>query len=115
MEDIEAKIADVISRLDRIEKALGQLIPRPHDTGTPVSLSTANATLLTGVSQSHVRRAVKRGELPASNVGTAHRPLWRITLHDLAVWYGRKKGGATAVPARSERNDLIRLHAPDRK
>lgn len=110
VEEIADRLADVISRLDRIEKALGRLGPRPP--GTPEYLTVAQAAAAASVSPSHVRRALRRGELPASNVGTDPHPQWRIAPADLTAWVERRKGGTPAVPPGSEMGDLIRRHLP---
>jgi excisionase family DNA binding protein len=67
----------------------------------------------TSLSDSHIRRAVRAGDLPASNVGSDSHPTWRIALKDLEGWMERKKGGAPKVPPRSDLNALIKRHLPD--
>lgn len=72
VEEIAERLGELIRRLDRIEQALGRLAPRPQ--GTPEYLTVAQAATAASVSPSHVRRALRRGELPASNVGTDPHP-----------------------------------------
>jgi excisionase family DNA binding protein len=78
----------------------------------PAYVAVKGAMRITGLSDSHIRRAIHAGQLPASNMGTGRRPLWRIALKDLDEWMERKKGGTTAVPPKSELGDLIDRHLP---
>jgi excisionase family DNA binding protein len=64
------------------------------------------------LSSSHIRRAVRSGDLPASNVGTADRPVYRIARKDLAEWMEKKKGETLNVPPSSELKNLIDRHLP---
>ena len=66
----------------------------------------------TRLSESHIRRAIRRGDLPASNVGTPDHPIWRISRKDLVEWMDRKKGGTSKVPPRSSLKDLVKRHLP---
>ena len=75
-------------------------------------LSVKEAAKAVNLSESHIRRAIARGELPASNVGTAARPTWRIARADLDAWIEARKGGSPKVPPRSDLKDLIRRHLP---
>jgi excisionase family DNA binding protein len=74
-------------------------------------ISIAQAAQITGLSQSHIRRAVRSGELTASNVGTPQRSVWRIARKDLAAWMERKKGGID-LPPKSALKELIEHHLP---
>ncbi len=102
----------VVEMLARIEDRIGA-IPRveghPRD-GSPLSIKQASKAM--NLSETHLRRAIARGELPASNVGSEGRRLWRIAPTDLSLWLERKKGGDQKVPPRSELKDLIRRHLP---
>jgi len=66
----------------------------------------------TQLSESHIRRAIRCGDLPASNVGTPDHPTWRISRKDLVEWMDRKKGGTSKVPPRSSLKDLVKRHLP---
>ena len=66
----------------------------------------------TRLSESHIRRAIRRGDLPASNVGTPDHPTWRISRKDLVEWMDRKKGGTSKVPPRASLKDLVERHLP---
>ena len=66
----------------------------------------------TRLSESHIRRAIRRADLPASNVGTPDHPIWRISRKDLVEWMDRKKGGTSKVPPRSSLKDLVERHLP---
>jgi len=94
----------IVNRLDRIETAL--------TLSAAEYVSIKMASILTGLSPSHLRRAIKSGELPASNCGTSYHPLWRIARTDLIAWMATKKGGTPKVPPRSEIEELIQRHLP---
>jgi excisionase family DNA binding protein len=64
------------------------------------------------LSDSHIRRAIRRGDLPASNVGTPDHPTWRISRKDLFEWLDSKKGASSKVPPRSSLKDLVERHLP---
>jgi excisionase family DNA binding protein len=101
---------DVVSMLRRIEIKLKQLA-----CGSRVKLeyfSIRHAAKITGLSESYIRRAIRSGELPASNVGTWRRPAWRIARTELAQWMERKKGGTVSVAPRSSLGELIDRHLP---
>ena len=66
----------------------------------------------TQLSESHIRRAIRRADLPASNVGTPDHPIWRISREDLVEWMDGKKGGTSKVPPRSSLKDLVERHLP---
>lgn len=105
-------LAMVVEILNRIE---GRLAGAPrmegwHTDGPPLSIKQASRSA--NLSESHVRRAIARGELAASNVGTAGRPLWRIVRADLSRWLEAKRGGHSKLPPRSELKELIRRHLP---
>jgi len=71
-----------------------------------------SASKITGLSKSHIRRAVWSGELWASNVGATQRPTYRIARTDLVAWMEKKKGGTINVPPKSDLDDLIQRHLP---
>jgi excisionase family DNA binding protein len=98
--------------LARIDHAVAHLL-HLHQEARQEWLSIRQAAAVTGLSDTHVRRAVKKGELPASNAGTTGHPIWRIARLDLAQWMERRKGEtAAAVPPKSELSDLIERHLP---
>ncbi len=93
--------------LDRIEAKLDAgLGVRPLASAQANYLSIKEAAALTRLSYSHVRRAVLSGDLPASNVGSATHPVYRIARTALAAWMDNKKGGSV-LPPKSERRGLI--------
>jgi excisionase family DNA binding protein len=55
-------------------------------------VSIKRTAKITGLSDSHIRQAVISGDLPASNVGTTKRPVYRIGKADLAAWLEGRKG-----------------------
>lgn len=99
-------IAETVIRIeDRLTTGQG----RPS---TAAALSIKQAAKAVNLSESHIRRVIARGELPASNVGTAARPTWRIARADLDAWIEAKRGGSPRIPPRAELKDLIRRHLP---
>jgi excisionase family DNA binding protein len=102
---------DASVTLERINAKLDILIEGSEQEAVEF-VSIRQAARLTGLSSSHVRRAVVSGELPASNVGSAARPTYRISRTDMEDWMNRKRGGTTSVPPRSERRKLIDRHLP---
>ena len=89
---------------DRIEKTLARIdegVQRLLQLGEEARqewLSISQTAAATGLSESHVRRAVRSGRLPASNAGTPDRPAWRIARADLADWMRRRMGGNRVPP-----------------
>jgi excisionase family DNA binding protein len=61
-------------------------------------LAIKDAAAVTGLSEPHIRRAVRSGDLPAANVGTQGRPVWRIARTDLEKWMHRRMGGIVLPP-----------------
>src|SRR6185437_13716633 len=94
----------IVDRLDRIETAL--------TLSTAEYVSVKLASFLTSLSPSPIRRAIKSGDLAASNCGTPSHPLWRIARNDLIAWMVTKKGGTPKVPPKSEIEELIQRHLP---
>jgi excisionase family DNA binding protein len=66
--------------------------------------SIFEAAALTGLSDDHIRRAVVGGTLPASNVGTPDRPIYRISKIDIGEWMEKRKAGALPTPRRKKRS-----------
>ena len=90
--------------LDKLEKVIDRLSCIEMALSLPVAdfVSMKNAAVVTGLSYSHIRRAVLSGELSASNNGTSSHPIYRIARTDLNAWMERKKGGtANILPASS--------------
>lgn len=104
---------DLNQTISRIEIKLDHVLKGEGEGGASIGfLSIKQAAHLTGLSSSHIRRAVKKGDVPASNVGTTQRPIYRIARKDLAEWMERKKDGTVNVPPNSELKNLIDLHLP---
>jgi excisionase family DNA binding protein len=106
-------LALLVEMLTRIEGKVETLARNEgrHPDHQPLSITQASKVV--NLSETYLRRIIARGELPASNVGTAARPLWRIVPADLRRWLETKKGGHPKVPPRSDLKDLIRRHLPD--
>jgi excisionase family DNA binding protein len=60
--------------------------------------SIKQAAAYTALSGDHVRRAVKGGTLPVSNVGTPDRPLYRISRSDLDAFMRERQAGPKPPP-----------------
>ena len=75
-------------------------------------LTIKRAAKVTILSESHLRRAVRSGDLPASNVGSLAHPIWRIKREDIEGWMKRKSGGAQKIPPNSKLSDLVKHHLP---
>src|SRR5262245_44439086 len=56
-------------------------------------LSIEDAAALTGLSEKHIRRAVHGGMMVASQVGTADRPLYRVSLENVHRWMKEREAG----------------------
>ena len=103
--------AELLVRLERIEGKLDGVAEKSNPA--PDYSSIKQAARITGLSDSHIRRAVVAGELPASNIGSsASHPIYRIALKDLHDWMNNKKGG-NRVPPKSKLKELINRHLPD--
>lgn len=98
--------AGIEHTLARIDDHLGQLL-RLGEEARQEWLSITQVAAATGLPASHVRRAVKRHELAASNAGTEGHPIWRIARADLAAWMATKKGGAAVVPPAKQLGGLV--------
>lgn len=73
--------AEMLVRLERIESKLDGVAVKAKPTSDYSSIKQAARN--TGLSDSHIRRAVVAGELPASNIGSsASHPIYRIALND---------------------------------
>lgn len=74
-------------------------------------LSIKRAARRVGVSDDLIRRAVQAGRLPASNLGSGGRPLYRISTSDLDEWMEKNKGGKL-LPPRSALDELKARYLP---
>lgn len=102
-------LGDQASTLRTITDRLGQFDALPPSAEY---LSIKRAATFTGLSQSHLRRAIRKGELPASNQGSQTRPIWRIARRDLVSWMEAKCGGTPIVPPKPELKGLIDRYFP---
>jgi excisionase family DNA binding protein len=82
-----------------------------NQTDAP-AYSISQAAEIVNLSDSHIRRVIYKRELPAANVGSTARPLWRIMRSDLIAWMESKKGGDPKIPPRSDLKVLIDRHLP---
>ncbi len=93
-------------RLERIEGLLAQGPAAGHEW-----LSIKQAAHVTGLSQAHVRRAVRAGGPAASNVGTQSRPIWRIARADLAKWMEENRV-QNPLPSSADLRVLVQRYFP---
>lgn len=89
------RIADV---LERVAAHLDRKHSPSENRTDPEYLSINQAAALASLSPSKVRREVKSGRLPASDVGTPDHPHYRIAKADLQAWLEKNRGGASAPP-----------------
>src|SRR5262245_19022937 len=61
-------------------------------------LSIKEAKAYTGLSDDHIRRAVTGGTLPASNVGTPDRALYRLKKANIDAWMREREAGPKPAP-----------------
>ncbi len=75
-------------------------------------LCVKKAAAMCGLESKHIRRAMKRGEIPYSNVGSEKRATYRIARQDIVAWMqGRQvKQG----PAKSARQAAVKQWFGDR-
>ena len=111
IQELMERIDGLTARLDRTARSAD---PRPKGgeyEAVPLEyLTVKQAARFTALSESSIRRAIGSGSLPASNLGSASQPTWRIARVDLETWMNSKKGGDSKVPPNSELKDLIRRH-----
>lgn len=100
--------------LNRLERRLRRKKKRSAGQSGPGDyISIKEAAVITSLSDTHIRRAVKSGDLPASNNGSGSHPIYRIARSDLADWMNKKKGGNVKVPPRSELKNLVNRYFGD--
>src|SRR5687767_1613954 len=78
---------ELLDRVRNIERQLER--PRVE----PEYLSISDAEAYTGLSDDHIRRAVLGGMLPASNVGTPDRALYRVKKTNIDDWMKEREAG----------------------
>lgn len=103
---------ELVARLERIEAKLDQLI-QMREAEQQAWFSIKEVAARTGLSASHIRRALKASELPASNNGSNLHPIWRIARNDLDEWMKSKMGGTRNVPPKARRSELVTRYFPD--
>lgn len=83
-----------------------------HDLQHAEYLAVKDAAVVASLSESYVRRKIYSRELPAANIGSEARPVWRIQRKDLEQWLEVRKGGTTSIPPKSQLRNLIGRHLP---
>lgn len=81
----EALLAAIKSLQAEVGRLGGQVAPE--------YLSIQQAAAFTSLSQDHIRRAILGGVLPASNVGTPNRPLYRVSRESVRTWMREREAG----------------------
>ncbi len=116
LRNVEARLAALESS-SRVSSSSSSRTSNPdaaggHGAATPgiAYFTIREVAETTRLSESHIRRAIRRGDLPASNVGTPDHPIWRISLGDVLEWMDRKKGGTSKVPPQSSLRDVFERH-----
>lgn len=97
--------------LPAAQPAIGRGGPQ-HDLQRAELLAVKDVAVLASLSESYLRRKIYSRELPATNIGTEARPVWRISRKDLAQWLEARKGGTPSIPPKSKMRDLIHRHLP---
>jgi excisionase family DNA binding protein len=109
--DVLAEIRQSQVRLSAQVRRLHELLERQVTLLDEAYLPIKRAAQITALSNSHIRQAVTCGELPASNVGTARRPIYRIAKTDLSAWLESRKGNSRPL-GRAELRALIERQMP---
>jgi excisionase family DNA binding protein len=109
--DALAEIRESQDRLSAQVRRLHELLERQGALLDIAYLSIKGTAQITALSDSHIRQAVTCGELPASNVGTARRPIYRIAKTDLSEWLESRKGISRPL-GRAELRALIERQMP---
>lgn len=104
-DEVAEALARIEQRLDRIEALLAKA-PAGQEW-----LSIKQAAHASGLSQTHLRRAVRAGRLAASNVGTQAHPIWRIARADLAGWMEENRV-QSPLPSSPELRELVQRYFP---
>jgi len=83
-----------------------------HDLQYAEYLAVKDASLVAALSESYLRRKIYARELPAANIGSEARPVWRIQRKDLVAWLEARKGGTPSIPPKLQLRNLIDRHLP---
>ena len=85
--DIKTKLLELVNEI--VDNMGGERVVKEW-------LSIDEVSVMTGTSDSYVRRAIKSGELPSANTGTAERPKYAVSRKDVNEWMESKKGVVSA-------------------
>lgn len=111
-DEIKVLLHKMSETLARVESRMASPVDDLRRQTTDPAYSISQAAITLNLSESHLRRAIYKGDLRASNVGSTARPLWRIMQSDLIAWLESKKGGDPKIPPRSDLKALIDRHLP---
>jgi excisionase family DNA binding protein len=76
-------------------------------------LSVEQVAAMCGLESKFIRRAMKRGELPHSNVGSEKRATYRISRQDIVAWMQERQ--VKQGPAKSARQAAVKRWFPGKK
>jgi len=94
----------IVALLTRIAEAVERAadhrlaIDRSLSLVDPEYLSINQAAAVAGLSATTIRREIKAGRLPASDIGTPAHPHYRIAKADLQLWMEKNRGGNNIPP-----------------
>src|SRR5262245_9250512 len=85
---------------EAVERATDHLlaIDRSLSLVDPEYLSIKQAATVADLSATKIRREIKAGRLPASDIGTPAHPHYRIARTDLQSWMEKNKGSGNSPP-----------------
>lgn len=98
---------------DRIVESLKEKLLPLLSASLQRYLSIEQAASYAGLSTKHIRRAVKREELPCSNVGGSKRPTYRIDRQHIDAWMDARR--VRQAPKKSERDALVEKYFGKKK
>ncbi|OAI54976.1 hypothetical protein AYO44_13890 [Planctomycetaceae bacterium SCGC AG-212-F19] len=115
----EPSFRDLLKRIaEAVERAAGHLQALDRQGSLAAGradaefISIKQAAGVAGLSATKIRREIKAGRLPASDVGTPRRSHYRIRKTDLQIWLETNKGGI-GLPPKSELASLVNRYFPD--
>jgi excisionase family DNA binding protein len=95
----------LVAVLDRLLRPLVERLEKVSEQPRQEWFSIEQAGKLTGLSSDHIRRAVTGGVLPASNMGTPDRPLYRLSRENIQAWMKEREAGPKPPPRRKKTSE----------
>jgi hypothetical protein len=100
-EALEVRVETTLERLFRpLLDRLAAKVEKPPQEWYSVQQTAA----ITGLSPKHIRRAIRRGELSCSDLGSGKRSMPRVARQDIENWF--KANRLKQAPSKSERDAL---------